>query len=409
MMEIAGVTRAQVNYADDLKLLATCPANLDSLFCTVLQYLQYFGLHSSPDKCHPLAINSPTTSVWLKGVQVPCQETARFLGVMFDFKGNICQPSQDYREKLFALDRRLRAVGLHTLPSALMKAYNLIIAPGIFFGGEVWGLDQLHAVVFQQASPYKSPQLKEFLNFLKKKLGLPSSAFYAAVYRLFNVRTLFQTLLPRLAKVAAVLSPTHWHVIATAADTFPRSQCAKFVALWRWLTTYTGTPIQATYTVLSDFWKSASDTPGRLSRHAMIWAIFGIADCEWVCMRQKVSTQTLHAVGRLFALQHPYFFHHRSCTKCTHYEASLQHLLCECPALAAIRERHHIPDQRAYLRVYLLRLSGTAVYSLAQDVMSLLDTPGTTLTAPPLVSVPRCILGSKQVVIRWDGSYAAQG
>ena len=78
-----------------------------------------------------------------------CLDSIRFLGVTFNSNGVICQNSWVYSDKLYVLDSRLRAVGLHTLPSALMKAYNLVIAPSILFGGEVWGLDHLHAVVFQ--------------------------------------------------------------------------------------------------------------------------------------------------------------------------------------------------------------------------------------------------------------------
>ena len=106
----------------------------------------------------------------------------------------------------------------------------------------------------------------------------------------------------------------------------------------------------------------------------------------------------------------PYFWARGSSTYqlCSQAPPSLCHLLCDCPGTTAVCERFGVPHSPAFLRVFLLGLSGLQTASLITALEGRLASPqGEPLPVVPARPSPRMVDGSW--VIFWDGSFSPGG
>ena len=111
----------------------------------------------------------------------------------------------------------------------------------------------------------------------------------------------------------------------------------------------------------------------------------------WSFMKGFILCSSLTSSVRLFALQDKYFFTKGAsgCVACGGASPpTLSHVLCECPALAAVRRRWDVPTDPRFLRVFLLGLSSRAAAGLAGDVTSCLDVAASSRQARPMPPSP---------------------
>ena len=73
--------------------------------------------------------------------------------------------------------------------------------------------------------------------------------------------------------------------------------------------------------------------------------------------------------------------------------------------MAHLRARHGIPSFPAYLRVFLLGLSGLETGALVSDLEALLASSRGVRTSPPILGVPRPLVVPGSWVVFWDGSF----
>ena len=93
-------------------------------------------------------------------------------------------------------------------------------------------------------------------------------------------------------------------------------------------------------------------------------------------MKGFILHSSLTSSVHLFALQHKYFFTKGAsgCAACGGASPpTLSHVLCACPALAAVCHRWDVPTDPRFLCVFLLGLSSRAATGLAGDVTLCLD------------------------------------
>ena len=274
-----------VSFADDLKLFASSRSGMLSLFALVSHYLSLFGLSIKVADCALLPINSSLTELCIGSVVVPALSDIRFLGLRITCRGTFLPWRDSYDDVLYALDSRLTATGFGHHPAALMKALKISVLPAITFGAEIWALDYVYRVLFRFESPYKPARFSPLLLFLKRKLGLRSAAFYAPVYRLFGLKSLFELVLPRLAKLLRALSPDQWDLITVVASSYPASLCARLLSIASYLAASDHTPARVAFEVVDAFWLRASP----LGRHAQFYQVFKAAPCFWRFMHSGLS------------------------------------------------------------------------------------------------------------------------
>ena len=133
-------------------------------------------------------------------------------------------------------------------------------------------------------------------------------------------------------------------------------------------------------------------------------------------MKGFILRSSLTSLVRLFALQHKYFFTkgESGCAACGRASPPiLSHALCECPALAQVRRRWHVPTDPHFLRVFMLGLSSWEAAGLAGDVTSSLDAAAGSRRARPMPPPPPQPTDRQPDPgvwdIWWDGSYHPDG
>ena len=112
----------------------------------------------------------------------------------------------DFTKQLYGVRGRLAAAGLGVLPVALFKGLFIKVVPAILYGCEVWALGWLADVLDKGASPFVHDRLNIVISFIKRYLGLPDRSFGAAVFKLCNLPSMLQLLLPRVVKFLRCLS-----------------------------------------------------------------------------------------------------------------------------------------------------------------------------------------------------------
>lgn len=109
----------------------------------------------------------------------------RFLGIMILSDGRFAAYRDSLDSSFTSLTTQLRNIGLASTPLALTRGLRISVLPGLLFGCEMWGIDDMHAMLFRGRNPYKCNRLTPLYNILKKKLGLPPKASTAAVCQIF--------------------------------------------------------------------------------------------------------------------------------------------------------------------------------------------------------------------------------
>ncbi len=362
-IDIAGVVRGVCGYADDLKIMATSAVDLAAIYSEVQAYLGYLGLRIT-NKCKVLVVGERCRAVRLGGLDYTPVQELRFLGVKLSRSGLFSPWRSDFTSSIYGVKGRLVAAGLGDLPQALSRALQVKVVPAIAYGGEIWGSHWVAEVLRGRQSPYRSPRLGCIVDFFKSHFGLPKNSFGAAIYRLANLPTMLQLLLPRICKLLRALTQEQWTAIQTTAHIQKQGFCTDILYIQQQMDHFEGLlgvevdgvrvlcPHKVVSYVLDRFW--LAQEPG--SRHAQFYEVFCGGDCVWPFMTGSTSRKTLIATVRFFALQHSYFWGRgrQQCHLCGGAPATISHLLCSCPATQGLRDQLDLPDAPVFLRVALL-------------------------------------------------------
>ena len=85
--------------------------------------------------------------VCIAGVPLKVESVLRFLGIMVTADGRFAPWRDAFDIQLHALHARLRNVGLGSLPVALVNGLFVSVMPSVLFGCEIWGIEELYAVI----------------------------------------------------------------------------------------------------------------------------------------------------------------------------------------------------------------------------------------------------------------------
>ena len=112
-----------------------------------------------------------------------------------------------------------------------MCALGVAVLSAILYGVELWPAHGLLGVVCRGVSLYHVTCFTPVLAALKYLAGLPSSAFSAPVYCLFQLPTVFESVLPRLVCLVSTLSMPVLEGLLVAVAAAPSSLLAALLAL----------------------------------------------------------------------------------------------------------------------------------------------------------------------------------
>ena len=197
-----------VSYADDLKLFARTGSGLRTLLVAVSDYVGHLGLSLDWDKTKVLFLCTPKAPTALRawGHLLKVVRELKFLGILVNSRGLLAPARTNFPAVVHRVCATLVSVGLGSCPAALTKALAVKVLPSLLYGCELWGLAELRAVVCAHKSPFLSAFLGPVLDALKPHVGLPATAFNLPVYRLFQIPTFLEMVLPRLARLTTRLS-----------------------------------------------------------------------------------------------------------------------------------------------------------------------------------------------------------
>ncbi len=151
--------------------------------------------------------------VELGGHRVETSEHLRFLGLKVTNRGTFTAWRDDFTTSLYGVRGRLTVAGLGGVPGALVKGVCIKTVPAMMYGCEIWASTWVAAVLAGKQSPYKHIRFDEVTKFFKSYLSLPINSFGAAVFRLLNIPSVLQLVLPRMAKLLEALSAEQWQMI----------------------------------------------------------------------------------------------------------------------------------------------------------------------------------------------------
>ena len=142
----------------------------------------------------------------MAGVTLPVATTLRFLGVMVTADGRFAPWRDSFDAQLYSLQHRLAGLGLGSLPLALKNGLFVSIMPSLLFGSELWGIDELYAVMFRQANPFDSTHLRPIIQYIRNWIGLSKKSSLASIHRFLAFPSFTRLVLPRLAKLLSTVS-----------------------------------------------------------------------------------------------------------------------------------------------------------------------------------------------------------
>ena len=139
-----------LEYADDVVLLATTPEGLQRLIDAASRFCAEVGLRVNPAKTFVMAFGQAPASWPLLsccGQLVPCTDSGKYLGVQLDAARGIIGTCASLHHKMcaaWALLRRQYA-GLHcaTSMALLLKLYRACVPPVASYACELWGVRRM--------------------------------------------------------------------------------------------------------------------------------------------------------------------------------------------------------------------------------------------------------------------------
>ncbi len=145
-----GLRVPDLEYADDVLLLAATPAGLQRLIDAASCFCGQVGMRVNPAKTYVMAFGPapPALPQWACcGQPLPCVATGKYLGVQIDAACGIigtCSSLHDKMRASWALLRRQYA-GLHCSASVhlLLKLYRICVPPVASYACELWGVRDL--------------------------------------------------------------------------------------------------------------------------------------------------------------------------------------------------------------------------------------------------------------------------
>lgn len=129
----------------------------------------------------------------------------RFLGIMITSDGRFAPWRDEYDKNLYALQAKLSNVGLGRLPVAIVNGIFVSIMPSLLFGCEIWGIEAIYNILFCGKNPYAVEFLAPVQSFLRNMLSLPPNSSTALLHRFLSFPSFLRLVLPRMAKLFALL------------------------------------------------------------------------------------------------------------------------------------------------------------------------------------------------------------
>ena len=136
-------------YADDVALLATSPADLQSLIDCAAAFCKAVGLRLSPAKTSVMSFPHVRPSfVWTcEGLAVQRVSTATYLGMVPDSRWGVLSTCLSREQKMCGawatLQRQVAGLDCGVALGLLSRTYAACVPPMASYGCELWGLSRM--------------------------------------------------------------------------------------------------------------------------------------------------------------------------------------------------------------------------------------------------------------------------
>lgn len=134
------------------------------------------------------------------------EESLRFLGILITDEGAFAPWRDSFDSQIHTLTNRLRNVGISSNALALLRGMKLTVFPSLLFGCEIWGINWIYRVMFKKASVYHCDFMTPITNTFARLAGVSRTYAKPLLYRLYNIPTFADLVIPRLYKLLKLLS-----------------------------------------------------------------------------------------------------------------------------------------------------------------------------------------------------------